>query len=251
MLPIPRNYDDGGPIVTPDPNPSPTPTPSPTPPPAPTPTPTSTPATPTAAPPVPLPALPKPQLPAPPSPVGAAMYSAADYADAARASMPRGKVWPDDPDSVQGQILSALGPTFARADAAGMAILAGSLPGSNLSGFLPEWEATLNLPDPCAGMSPTFQQRFDQVRARFIAGGGQSRTRYIEIAAALGFTITLTNYSPFRAGQSAVGQPLSSDAWTFVLGITVVANTGGFSTDLLLCELNAIKRATTTFIILS
>lgn len=164
--------------------------------------------------------------------------------------MPRGRVWRDDPDSVQGLILGGIAASFERSDATASAILAGSLPGAAESYFLPDWEAALGLPDPCAGTTPTFAQRRDQVRARFIGSGGQSRQRFIDYAATLGFIITITNFAPFRVGHSTVGQPLAGDAWTFVWGVDVVSNPGGLSTDVLKCELDAIKPAETTVILL-
>lgn len=129
-----------------------------------------------------------------------------------------------------------------------MGILAGAVPGSPLSGFLPEWEATLGLPDPCLGSSPTFAQRFAQVGARFIAIGGSSRADFISFAAALGFTITITTYSATHPGPT--GHGFSGTQWNFVIGVTVTANTSGLSSSVLLCELNAIKPAETTIILL-
>lgn len=244
--------DDGGdgpglgghPVVSPDPAPNPTPTPTP----VPTPPPAVTPAPPRSPPPIPLPALPKPQLPAPPAPLGIARNSASEYADVARALLPRGRVWPNDPSSVQGKVMAAIGATCERTDAAAQFILAGSLPGSAQSGFVPEWEATLSLPDPCAGDSPTFQQRRDQIRARFIGGGGQSRGFYLDYAAALGFQISITNFAPFRCGLSSIDVPITDDRWSFVWGVTIEANVGGLPESVLFCELEAIKPASTTIL---
>ncbi len=248
----PRERGDPIPSPLPTPTPSPAPTPSPTPAPTPTPTPSPTPGLPpTPPPPVPLPPLPRPSLPPPPAPVGVARYSADDYASAARALMPRGRVWPDGTGSVQANVLHALGVGIERIDAAASILLDGSLPGSGQSSFLPEWEATLGLPDPCAGANPTFDQRRAQVRTRFIGVGGQSRQRYIDFAAGIGFEISITNYAPFKAGRSTVGNPVASDAWSFVWGVQIVANTGGLSPDVLLCELDTIKPAETTIILLT
>ena len=165
--------------------------------------------------------------------------------------MPRGRVWPEGSGSVQADVLQAIGMGLERIDAAASILLDGSLPGSTQSAFLPEWEATLGLPDPCAGANPTFDQRRAQVRTRFIGVGGQSRQRYIDFAAGLGFDIAITNYAPFKAGRSSVGNPVASDAWSFVWGVQILANTGGLSPDLLLCELNAIRPAETTIILLT
>lgn len=176
-------------------------------------------------------------------------YSADDYAGALRQLLPRGRVWNNDPASVQGELIAAVGAQFARVDATGSELLELARPGDNLD-LLEEWEETLGLPDPCAGSSPTVDQRAAAVRARFMSGGGQSRDRYIAFAAALGFTITITNFQPFRVGRSTVGNPLASDAWTFVWGVTVTANTSGLADSVLICELNAIKPAETTIILL-
>lgn len=238
----------GGPIVTPNPNPSPVPNPSPTLTPTPSPSPSPTPANP---PPVPLPDLPIAQLPAPPAPVGTARYHGADYAAAARALLPRGRAWFDDPDGVQNTLLGAIGATFERIDAAASVLLDGSLPGSPQSALLPEWEATLGLPDPCAGDSPTFDQRRDQVRSRFIGGGGQSRRYFLDLAAALGFDIAITNYSPFRVGHSSIDEPLADSAWTYTWAVTVLTNRGGAPVEVLTCELAAVRPAGTEIILLS
>ncbi|RSU46352.1 putative phage tail protein [Sphingomonas sp. S-NIH.Pt15_0812] len=200
-----------------------------------------------AAPPTPRAApthLPVPVVTRPPR------YRAGDYATAARALLPRGRAWSTDPDSVQGRVLAAIGEGFARSDAAATTLLAGTLPGAETA-MLPEWEATLGLPDPALGDAPTIAQRLDQVRGRFVGIGGQSRGAIIAFAAALGFTIRITNFAPFRAGLSTVGNPVASDAWSFVWGVTVTATTGALPIAALMRELDAIKPAETTVILLT
>jgi uncharacterized protein YmfQ (DUF2313 family) len=197
---------------------------------------------------MPVPALPPAVLPSPPAPVGVPRFLAGDYAAAASALLPRGRVWSDDPASVQQLLLLGLGKTLERSDGAAMALLAGSLPGAMVSGFLPEWEATLGLPDPCIGSSPTFAQRFAQVLARFVGVGGQSRQHYIDYAAALGFTITITTYSTALPGPT--GHGIASGQWPFTWGVTVTANASGLPSSALQCELEAIKPADTTIIFL-
>lgn len=169
---------------------------------------------------------------------------AADYAGAIRALMPRGRAWPNDPDTVQSRVIAALAQTPARVDQAAGALLDGSLPGNNLD-LIPEWEATLDLPDPCAGPNPTLAARAFQVRARFVGSPGQSVGFFIAFAAALGFKITITTWAAFQADVSAVETPLYGDDWFFAWGVHVVANTGGLSTDVLLCELDTLKPAHT------
>lgn len=174
----------------------------------------------------------------------AARFAADDYAAAGRALLPRGRVWPDDPASVQGRAMAAIGRTLERSDAAAVALLTDAFPVAPVD-LLPEWEASLGLPDPCLGASPTLAQRQAQVAARFVSGGGQSIAYYTRFAASLGFTITVRQYRPFQVGVDAVGQPLIGEAWAFAWGVNVTANTSGLTTDVLRCELEAIKPAHT------
>lgn len=175
-------------------------------------------------------------------------FAAADYASAARALMPRGLAWPADPDTEQSRTLSAIAATFERSDGMANGILVGSLPGQ-ITPLLPEWEASLGLPDPCAGETPSIAQRCDQVRGRFVGVGGQSRQRFIDFAAALGFTVDIISYAPFRAGRSTAGNACADANWSFSWGIKVLATNGALPIEALLCELEAVKPAETTILI--
>lgn len=181
---------------------------------------------------------------------GIPRYAAADYGGAALGLMPRGRLWPQQPGTVQEAVRLAIGKTFERSDGDANMLLETSLPGS-LTPLLPEWEATLGLPDPCAGTAPTFAQRCDQVRGRFVNAGGQSRQHFIDFAAALGFMISITNYAPFRVGISTVGNPVADDDVAFVWGVTIDAVTGDLPIAVLKCELEAIQPAEGTLIFLN
>lgn len=182
---------------------------------------------------------------------GVARYQASDYAGAARKLLPRGRAWSDDPAGVLAQMLLGVGKVFERSDAALQSVLAGTLPG-NLAATLPEWEATLGLPDPCAGDTPTFAQRLSSVRGRFVGAGGQSRRHFIDFAAALGFAIEISVYKPGQANLPAgTGLDANSLGWMFVWGVRVTASSGDFGADVLMCELNAVKPAETTVILLA
>lgn len=151
-------------------------------------------------------------------------YTDADLLFALQSLLPSGPVWPRDPDAVQTQTLAPLvaGPRRLTDRAANL--LGDAFPVAPLE-LLPEWEATLGLPDPCAGTSPTVQLRQQQVAARFVAGGGQTPLYFINVASALGYTITITQFAPFRAGQNAVGQPLCGDAWAHAWQVNAPATT--------------------------
>jgi len=127
--------------------------------------------------------------------------------------MPRGRVWPKDSDAVQTQVLTALSQEFERTTTDANALLVDEFPATTLN-LLPEWEASLGLPDPCAGESSTIQARRGQVVARLIATGGQSAAYFIGVAAALGYSITITQFSAFHFG-STFGSPLCGTDWAF------------------------------------
>lgn len=179
-----------------------------------------------------------------------ARFTSADYASAVRALMPRGRVWPDDPGSNQSQAVSGLVGSFERLDADAVDLIADAFPATT-DQLLPEWEASLGLPDACAGDAQTIAQRKAHVLVRFIGAGGQSRAHFIAYAASIGFKISITAYAPFRVGVNACGQPLYGPAWAYAWGVKILANTGGLDASVLLCELNAMKPAETVVFLLS
>ncbi|RDU99239.1 YmfQ family protein [Trinickia dinghuensis] len=151
-------------------------------------------------------------------------YGAAEYLRALQALLPRGRVWPRDPDAAQTKVLSGFTPCFAALTTSANYLLVDAFPPTALE-LLPEWEATLGLPDPCAGESPTLAQRQAQVKARLTNTGGQSVEYFIAYAATLGYEITVTQFAPFRAGQSCAGAPVCSQDWAFAWRINAPAET--------------------------
>lgn len=138
--------------------------------------------------------------------------------------MPRGFVWPRGTDATQTKALSGLVPVYVRTNARANKLLVEALPSTTFE-LLPEWEATLGLPDPCAGVSPTIQGRRAQVVARFSNIGGQSTSHMIAFAKSLGYTITITQFTPARAGMLRAGQPLCGTSWAHAWRVNAALNT--------------------------
>jgi len=134
--------------------------------------------------------------------------------------MPRGRVWPRDPDAVQSDFCSAMAPSFRRVTDAAAFLLKDAFPATTVQ-LLPEWEESLGLPDPCAGPGQTIQQRQQQVLTKFAADGGQSANYFIALIATLGFSgATITNFAPFRAGINRAGDPVYGPGWAFTWLVT-------------------------------
>lgn len=169
-------------------------------------------------------------------------YQAADFLSAMQNLMPRGLAWPTAPDAVMAQVMACLSPTFARHTARNNNLLVDAFPPSSVE-LLPEWEAALGLPDPCAGPAPNLQGRQRQVLARFAGAGGQSVAYITQYALVLGFSITVTEYTPFKVGQQAMGQPLGTQDWAFAW----TANAPSITTTLFRAGQSAADEALATW----
>ncbi|WP_301542462.1 YmfQ family protein [Cupriavidus basilensis] len=185
--------------------------------------------------------------------------TSADYLRAFQSLMPRGRVWNADPDSIQTKAAAGLAPSYAAQTARSNNLLIDAFPSTTYE-LLPEWEATLGLPDPCAGPSPSTQARRNQVVARLVNAGGQSATYFKRLASDLGYAIDVTNHAPFRCGQSTAGQSVGGQDWSHTWSIYAATNTvvrfaagqsvageslGSWGNSVLECELGAAAPAHT------
>ncbi|OUL79971.1 YmfQ family protein [Paraburkholderia hospita] len=151
-------------------------------------------------------------------------YTAADFLKALQGLLPRGRIWPRAADAVQTQVLSGLAPSYARSTARANYLLTDAFPATTYE-LLPEWESTLGLPDPCAGVAPTIAQRQAQVLARFVGVGGPTIQSLTAFAANLGYTVTINQFVEARAGQLHAGDPCNGTAWSFAWQVNAPINT--------------------------
>ena len=141
-------------------------------------------------------------------------YTAADYLSALQSLMPRGRAWPRAQDAVQTQALGGLTPVYERHTLRANNLLVDAFPSTSVE-LLTEWESALGLPDSCAGEAPTLQARRAQVIARFAGTGGQSIADITAYALNLGFVITITEFTPPRAGTLRAGQAVTGADFVF------------------------------------
>jgi uncharacterized protein YmfQ (DUF2313 family) len=188
-------------------------------------------------------------------------FTADDYTRVLSDLLPRGWAWSRELTSVQMKVLEGLAVEFARIHQRDCDLLAESYPGTALE-TLTDWERICGLPDPCTGTLGTIQERRAAILAKLAMRGGQSRQYYIDVAYALGFTITITEYQPFRVGKNRAGDYLAGEDWLFYWRVTsweqnqkiYFFRTGqsvtrerlrSWGNALLECVLNAIKPAHT------
>lgn len=140
---------------------------------------------------------------------------ASDYADLLRSLAPTGPAWPvDEPDTLYYKLFEGLGLEFARVDNRSADLVNEADPRTT-NELLGDWERVLGLPEACmAGQVQTTVERRNAVVAKLRAQGGQTPQYFIDVAAALGFTITITEFREFVAGSPA-GAPDCDASWLF------------------------------------
>lgn len=73
--------------------------------------------------------------------------------------------------------------------------------------LVPDWERVMDLPDPCLGENPTFEDRQLAVRRRLVEVGGQSRAFFIELAISQGYPgASITEHRAPRFGRARFGR---------------------------------------------
>jgi uncharacterized protein YmfQ (DUF2313 family) len=153
-------------------------------------------------------------------------FSVADYLAAFLRLLPRGRAWALNLATTATQVCAGLMAGYARNNARAAALVADAFPGTTVE-LLPEWEASLGLPDLCETDPQTLAQRRRAVTARLAGAGGQSVPFFENLCLALGYEVTITEYTAtFRAGHATAGTPCGDafvDAWT-VNGPTFTTN---------------------------
>lgn len=142
-----------------------------------------------------------------------------DYSEAFAALMPQGQAWPRAPDSVLMGVVRGLNHYWgspgvdAESDRWGTQYVharAGDLleresdPRITFE-LLPDWERAWGLPDPCYPDATTIGERQRMLILQMTMLGGQSRAFFTAMAAWVGHEIHISEYAPFMAGVSRVG----------------------------------------------
>ena len=148
----------------------------------------------------------------------------ADYQAAFADLLPTGPAWPRDDASVLMALLDGLAGIWGDVvdERANTLLNVESDPRIALQ-LLPEWESAFGLPDPCSAEALTLSSRNTALVNKMTQQGGQSRAFFIALALTLGYTITITEYSPVVCGISHCGdtRPLSvssMDAYQWQIG---------------------------------
>lgn len=144
-------------------------------------------------------------------------YDVDDYTGMLAGLLPRGAAWPTGEGSVWRRFLAALARECARVDQSGHLLMREANPQTTAL-LLPEWETEVGLPDQCSQDDETVAERRAAVVHKLARRGGATPEYFEELAlvygADLGQSVSVEEFTPFRAGASAAGDGVTNGDWT-------------------------------------
>ena len=149
-----------------------------------------------------------------------------DYLRQFQALLPTGLAWPRDDDATLTKLLGGLAGELARVDGRARTLVEEADPRTAAELFA-DWERVAGLPDACAiafGGDQNVAQRRAALVGRLTTLGGQSAAYYIGLAAAMGYAITVTDFTEHTVVDD-VEHPMYDSAWAFVWQVNAALNT--------------------------
>jgi uncharacterized protein YmfQ (DUF2313 family) len=153
------------------------------------------------------------------------MYTTDQIVKFFRNLLPTGKVW-NTYNTNMAAFLNLLAPGFQRLQQQADKLEV-ETPAGELFENLPDWEATVGLPNSCSSLAQTIQQRRQSVNNQLVGPTGVtplSNDFYINYFAALGVTVQIIEYASFRTDIGQIGQPLYGDDYWFTFAVNVINN---------------------------
>ncbi|WP_024303334.1 YmfQ family protein [Pseudogulbenkiania sp. MAI-1] len=150
--------------------------------------------------------------------------SADRYRQQLQALLPPGIALQAEPDSELDILLSRLAGFLGEVDASAQIVLAEADPLRALK-LLPEWEASLGLPDSCTVGEQTLLARQQAVVAKLTDTGGARIPRYLRIANALGYPDATINRFRDHTCELTCEDPVCEREWRFVWRLDLPSGT--------------------------
>lgn len=136
------------------------------------------------------------------------------YVDTLKQLMPKGIAWTRSIGSIFHQLFQAMAEEMARFDSRISVDLINEMDPRTCLEMLDDWERIVGLPDACqTSLSVGVTLRRIDVLRKLVSKGSQSRQFFIDLAAAFGYTITITEIRPFRSGMNVSGDRCYDVDW--------------------------------------
>lgn len=148
------------------------------------------------------------------------------YISQLKALLPPGVAFPRETGSALAKILGGLSPELARVHNRALDLFDEADPRA-ANQLIGEWERVAGLPDACvsAEIADTIAERQAAVVQRLTAQGGQTPQFLVDLAAAFGFVITVTELLPSRFGQAVFGTEFRPQETVFEWHVEAEATT--------------------------
>jgi uncharacterized protein YmfQ (DUF2313 family) len=152
------------------------------------------------------------------------MATSEDYKSQLLKLQPLGFAWSTEKKSNWVKLLSALAEELGRVDARSQNLVDEIIPHTT-SEAITDWERVAGIPDLCLQLRATLAIRRADLVAKLSARGGASPQYFIDVAASLGYTITITEFDAFRVGRDVTGSPLNGEGWEYNWRVNSALNT--------------------------
>jgi len=132
--------------------------------------------------------------------------SSNDYVQGFNNLLPTGPAWPRSQDTVLQNVIKGLADLWGDpVETSAANLLTIESDPRTTTALLPDWERAFGLPDKCLAEPLTVGDRRTALVVRMTMLGAQSRAFFIGLAAAIGYTITISEFRPFMVGIDRVG----------------------------------------------
>lgn len=133
-----------------------------------------------------------------------------EYRKLLQSLLPKGYFWTRTEDSTLTELLNAFSDELARIEERGENLI-DEVFSDTISELLEEWEEDFNLPPSGFDLASTTEGRRADIYAKIIAVGQQNKEYFEEIAAELGYTITITEFEKSLTDISSAGEDIITE----------------------------------------
>jgi uncharacterized protein YmfQ (DUF2313 family) len=134
-------------------------------------------------------------------------YSADNYLQMLMNLLPRGRAWSRSPDGILYKLMHAFSSEIGRVDTR-VNDLSIERDTRLTTELLSDHEKDLGLPDSCTELATTITERRRIANSKLVTDSGLDKQTYIDIAADLGYEITITEFTPFICGVGECGDEI-------------------------------------------
>jgi uncharacterized protein YmfQ (DUF2313 family) len=184
--------------------------------------------------------------------------SADNYRELFKALLPPGEAFSRSPGTLLDKTLGALAVEPARLDQRANVLIDEVIP-STTNELLPDWERVAGLPGDCIHELQTVQERRNALLVKLGRVGNQSPQYFIDVAAALGFPVSVVEYKDYPEEHVGDGNEDWKHTWRidapatnikyFRAGVSVAGERlRSWGNEQLECTINRIKPAHTVLL---